>query len=74
MLRARADAERWTSIKTGKGSRGSAISSAAEQLRWQISELELKLADWRRERSDVFQAGRKAGYLPGELDGRGTLR
>jgi hypothetical protein len=74
LLRARADAERWTSIKTGKGSRGSAISSAAEQLRWQISELELKLADWRRERSDVFQAGRKAGYLPGELDGRGTLR
>ena len=73
LLRARAEADRWAVNKTGKGSKGSG-SSSAEQMRWQILELETKLAQLRRERGDVFQAGRKAGYLPGELEGRGIMR
>ena len=73
LLRARAEAERWAIIKTGKGSKGSG-SSSPEQLRWQILELEGKLAQLRRERGDVYQAGKKAGYLPGELEGRGIVR
>ncbi len=74
LLRARSDAERWAGTKTSKGSRGSGLNATQDSLRWQILELEAKLAAWRRERSDTFQAGRKAGYLPGELESRGIVR
>ncbi len=74
LLRARADAERWAPTKSAKGSRGSGSSPVQDQLRWQILETEGKLADLRRDRSDTFQAGRKAGYLPGELENRGVMR
>ncbi len=74
LLRARADAERWAGTKTSKGSRGSGSAAAQDPLRWQILELEAKLAGLRRDRGDTFQAGRKAGYLPGELEGRGIVR
>jgi chromosome segregation ATPase len=70
VLRLRADAERWAPVKTAKGSVNMGSTSAANQLRWQIAELEAKLSDLREERSDVFQAGKRAGYLPGELEGR----
>jgi hypothetical protein len=70
VLRLRADAERWAPIKTAKGSRGSGGSATLDQMRWQIQDLETKLAELREERSDVFQAGKRAGYLPGELEGR----
>ena len=73
LLRARAEADRWAAARTGKGSKGSG-SPLADQLRWQILELESKLGQLRRERGDVFQAGKKAGYLPGELEGRGIVR
>lgn len=74
LLRARSDAERWVPTKTAKGSRGSGTSSAQDSLHWQILEWEGKLAGLRRDRSDTFQAGRKAGYLPGELENRGIFR
>lgn len=74
VLRARADSERWAGIRTSKGSRGSGSAGAQDTLRWQILDLETRLAGLRRERSDVFQAGRKAGYLPGELESRGIIR
>ncbi len=74
LLRARADAERWAGTKTSKGSRGSGSGAAQDPLRWQILELEARLAGLCRDRSDTFQAGRKAGYLPGELEGRGIVR
>jgi hypothetical protein len=70
LLRLKAAAERWAPIKTAKGSRGSGSSSAQDQTVWEIKELEIKLESLRRERADTFQAGRKAGYLPGELEGR----
>ncbi len=74
LLRAKADAERWAPIEIGKGPKGSGKSSSQDQMRWQILELEGKLAGMRRDRVDTFQAGRKAGYLPGELEGRGIVR
>jgi hypothetical protein len=74
LLRAKADAARWAPMKITKGSQGGASASNQDQLHWQILELEGKIAALRRERSDVFQAGRRAGYLPGELEGRGILR
>jgi septal ring factor EnvC (AmiA/AmiB activator) len=70
VLRLRVDAERWAPAKTTKGSVSTGSTSAVDQMRWQITELEAKLADLRDERSDVFQAGKRAGYLPGELEGR----
>lgn len=74
LLRIRVDAERWAPTRIAKGLRGSGSSSSQEQLGWQILELEAKLAGLRKDRSDAFQAGRKAGYLPGELEGRGFVR
>jgi hypothetical protein len=73
-LRARADAERWAPVRTLKGSKGSDPSLTQEQLRRQITGLEEKLASLRRERGDTFFAGRKAGFLPGELENRGIIR
>jgi hypothetical protein len=73
-LRARADAERWAPVRTLKGSKGLDPSLIQEQLRRQIAELEGKLARLRLERGDTFFAGRKAGFLPGELENRGIIR
>ncbi len=70
-LKARAEAERWKPLMVIGGSRGAGLSPSPEQLRGQILELEGKLKLWRQDRMDIFQAGRKAGYLPGELEGRG---
>jgi chromosome segregation ATPase len=69
MLRARADAERRKPV-TLRGSGKSASTASADALQRQIQELETKLESTRRERGDVFQAGRRAGYLPGELEDR----
>jgi len=73
VLRARAAAERWALPRVGRTSRASPRSSAEERLRSQIQELELKLSRLRRERLETYDAGRKAGFLPGELDGRGIV-
>jgi hypothetical protein len=74
ILKARVDAERWAPVKTSKGSLGSGPSSAQNQLRWQLLDLEGQLSTMRKERGDIFLEGRKAGYLPGELEKRGIVR
>lgn len=74
LLKARADAERWAPVKTTKGSKGSGSSTSQDQVRWQILDLEGKLTRLRQEHMDTFEAGRKAGYLPGELENRGINR
>ena len=73
ILRARLEAEKWRLPKVGKLSRGGAGTSAYERLRIQIEELETKMKGWRRERYETYEAGRKAGYLPGERDGKGIV-
>lgn len=60
------------------GSRGSiggrgGSGSAAEQLRRQIADLDLRLKQMRVEREEVYANGRRAGFLPGELEGRGVV-
>jgi hypothetical protein len=67
------ESERWQLPKVGKISRGSNNTSARERLRVQIQELEAKLKHWRRERFETYESGRKAGFLPGELDGKGIV-
>jgi hypothetical protein len=42
-------------------------------LQREIDELESKLKRIRRERQEIYEEGRKAGFLPGELDGRGLI-
>jgi len=71
---ARADAERRAPVIITSRSGGTRSSAAQDKMRWQILQLEGKLTQLRQERSDVFQAGRRAGYLPGELEGRNIIR
>lgn len=70
-VRARADAMRWASPKTGRITRHRAREPAEERLQSEIANLELKLERLRKERFDAYAAGLKAGFLPGELDGKG---
>jgi hypothetical protein len=73
-LRARAEAERWSPTRPAKKSAGFVLSSSARQLASQIQELEAKLVRLRLDRSNAFLDGRKAGFLPGELENRGIIR
>jgi hypothetical protein len=72
-LRARLNAERWALPRVGKISSSSDSSSSQEKLKTQIQDLESKLARLRRERLEKYDSGRKAGFLPGELDGKGVM-
>jgi len=61
--------ERWAPPRgRSKGS-----SRATDDLRWQIKELEARLSRLKSERLKVYNEGRRAGFLPGELDGRGRI-
>jgi hypothetical protein len=73
LLRVRIESEKWQLPKVGKISRRSNNTSAQERLRLQMQELEAKLRLWRRERLEAYERGRKAGFLPGELDGKGIV-
>ncbi|HYK90682.1 MAG TPA: hypothetical protein VE398_18055 [Acidobacteriota bacterium] len=73
LLRARMESEKWQLPKIGRNSRGGSNNSARERLGFQIKELEAKMKHWRRERSATYESGRKAGFLPGELDGKGVM-
>jgi hypothetical protein len=65
--------ERWAPPKTGRLSRRGTTHSSEERLRWQIRSLENRLTSLRQERREVYDTGRKAGFLPGELDGKGII-
>lgn len=73
LLRARMESERWQLPRVGRNSRASGSNSARERLGFQIKELETKLNHLRRERFQTYDSGRKAGFLPGELDGKGVV-
>jgi hypothetical protein len=51
----------------------SLISGNQSRLQEQIDRLHIKVEQARKERADIFQSGRKDGYLPGELDGKGIV-
>jgi chromosome segregation ATPase len=73
LLREKIEAERRAGSKLGKRSQISSPEKAQEKLRAQMESLEMKLRQLRQDRSDIYQAGRKAGFLPGELDGKGII-
>jgi DNA repair exonuclease SbcCD ATPase subunit len=72
-MRARVARERWAPPKVGRLSRNARSRVSEERLRSQIRSLETRLNYLRQERSETYAAGRRAGFLPGELDGKGIL-
>lgn len=72
-LRERLADLRWAPPKTGKLASSSSAEASLEKLRAQIEDLEIKLKQIERERLEIYDQGRKEGYLPGELDGKGIV-
>jgi hypothetical protein len=72
-LRARLQSEKWAIPKVGRISRNSPAADNQAKLQIQIEELQAKLELARQERAEIYQAGKRDGYLPGELDGKGTI-
>jgi predicted RNase H-like nuclease (RuvC/YqgF family) len=70
-LRERLRKERWALPKVGRLSRSSGAANSQERLQGQISALDSKVKQLRRERREVWDEGRRAGFQPGELDGKG---
>jgi hypothetical protein len=71
VLRLRMAAEkrsRELTIRTGRRQ-----NSNQDRLHWQVLELEAKLKQIKRDRSDTYHAGIRAGFLPGELENRGII-
>ena len=71
--RALLESERWEIPRNRKGSGRSRASRSEGKLQEEIDELEIKLKQLRQERSETYDAGKKAGFLPGELDGKGII-
>jgi hypothetical protein len=71
-LRARLQSEKWALPKVGRLSRSSPSADNLAKLQSQIEELQDKIERARQERLEIYQEGKKDGYLPGELDGKGT--
>jgi chromosome segregation ATPase len=71
--RARLQAQRWEIPKTSRVSSRRRKTDSQNNLQAEIEELEVKLKQLRRERAEIYEDGKKAGYLPGELDGHGVM-
>jgi hypothetical protein len=62
-------------LRRGRSSaRGMSSSDQADRLRAGIQDLEQKIARLQAERRTVYDEGRRAGWQPGELDGKYVLR
>ncbi len=72
-LRTRWQAGRWALPKVGRVSGSSQNANAQERLQRQIEDLQAKLKQLRQDRFEIYEAGKKAGFLPGELDGKGIM-
>jgi len=70
LLEQRMAAERWAPPRAGRIARNQKSGSAYEDLRWKAEQLQARLSRLREERRRVYEEGRKAGFLPGELEGR----
>jgi predicted RNase H-like nuclease (RuvC/YqgF family) len=73
LLRTRLHSEKWAIPKVGRISKSVGKTDSQSRLQREIEDLESKLKRLRRERSEIYDAGRKAGFLPGELDGKGII-
>lgn len=73
VLRRRHEAEKFALPRSGRSANSRAAGSSRERIFWQIQDTESKLKRLRQERLEAYDAGRKAGFLPGELDGHGIV-
>jgi hypothetical protein len=71
--RARMQAEKWANLKSGKASKGTGAENPQSRLQAEIEALQIKLKQLRDERFEAYQAGKSAGFLPGELEGKGII-
>lgn len=71
--RARLQSAHWENPKSRSGSRRGSTQSSQDRLQTEIEDLEIKLNQLRQERSEVYSEGIKAGFLPGDLDGKGII-
>ena len=71
LLRRQMEADKWSLPKVGRPSLRQGSQDLKERRLKQLGELEAKLKRLRSQRLTTYDAGRKAGYLPGELDGKG---
>jgi hypothetical protein len=72
-LRARLQAERWAPPKIGRVSSRDQTTDSQDRLKSEIEELQISLKRLREERFEIYESGKKAGFLPGELDGKGIV-
>jgi hypothetical protein len=70
LKRARSEESRWPLPKIGSLSTQSRTTNTQERLQKDIDELQIKLKELRQEREETYEEGRKAGILPGELEGK----
>jgi hypothetical protein len=73
LLRSRLQDERWAPPKVGRLSRRSGSTDSQSRIQAEIENLEIQLKQMRKERAEIYDAGRKDGFLPGELDGKGII-
>ncbi len=74
LLLRRAEAEKWTLPKPGSRGGTSSGQSLRDKLRKQADDLEVRLKSLERRRMETREEARKAGYLPGEIDGKALAR
>ena len=73
LLRLRLHEERWALPKVGRVSRRSGTEDSQKRIQAEMEDLEIQLKQLRKERAGIYDEGRKAGFLPGELDGKGII-
>ena len=71
--RARFQDERWAPVQLGRSSGRSQPKNSQGKLQAEIEELQIKLKRLQEERFEVYESGKKAGFLPGELEGKGII-
>jgi hypothetical protein len=72
-LRGRLQSEKWALPKIGRLSRSNTSPGNQARLQEQIDELQAKIKRAREERDEIYRSGKKDGFLPGELDGKGII-
>jgi hypothetical protein len=66
-LRARRQSEK------ARISQSSRAPDTQSKLQEQINALQIKIEQARKDRTGIYRSGRKDGYLPGELEGKGII-
>jgi prefoldin subunit 5 len=69
-LQKRLQTEKWEALKAGRSSGRSRSGNTKSQIQISVEKLQEKLKELRNKRFEVYESGKKAGHLPGELDGK----